>query len=412
MVKKINIAVLGHLDHGKSTLIGRLLYDAGVLPKDKIKEIKEASKCLGRDMEFAFFTDTFEEERKDAMTIDVIHTSFRTKKYEYNLIDCPGHREFIRNMLTGTSQAEGVILVISAKPNEGVQEQTKRHIFLAKMLGIKQLFIVVNKMDTAKYDKKRFLRIKEETVNLLKSVSYGKNIPFIPISAKRGDNIFKKSTNMSWYRGKPLIETLDERAKVTNSLINKPLRISVQGVYDDKDDKIIFGRVESGILKLNNEVYLNLCKEKGKIIAIKYSQRNKKESFAGDCVGLKLSGVDYNQIRRGEVCSSLYNKPEARKEFVVKIFILNGNIQKNDRLIIRCGTAEKSCKIKEIMRKINSENGRIIRENTMALNDTEAGEVRISTDEPLVIEKFSQFPTLGRFLLIKENKIISVGIIM
>ncbi|MBI5149119.1 50S ribosome-binding GTPase, partial [Candidatus Pacearchaeota archaeon] len=207
-MQKINLVMLGHLDHGKSTLIGRILYDTQTLLPDKIKEVESIWKTLGKNNEFAFFLDAFQEEVEEGMTIDTIQVTLKTKKQEYSLIDCPGHKEFTKNMLSGASQASTAILVISARKEEGIQEQTKRHIFLAKMLGIEQLFVVVNKMDAINYDEKRFNEIKQQAEEFLRGIGYAK-IFFIPISAKNGENVLTKSENMKWYTGDTLLNIVD-----------------------------------------------------------------------------------------------------------------------------------------------------------------------------------------------------------
>ena len=357
MSDKINLVLLGHLDHGKSTLIGRLLYEMGSILPDKIREVEQTCKNLGKEMEYAFFLDAFQDEVEGGMTIDTIMAVLKGKKHDYNVIDCPGHKEFIKNMLSGASNASSAILVISAKENEGVQEQTKRHVFLARMLGIEQLFVVVNKMDMRHYSQEVFDRIKREAEIFLGKIGY-RNIFFVPISAKKGDNIMQKSENMRWYKGKPIFEIIEENAKVQS------------------------------IEKFNEK---------------------KQSAGAGESIGLKIHGST-EKIKRGEICSEPSSQPQIAKEFGAEIFILSEEkLKKNEPLTIKILTSEKKCRISEIKEKINSASG-----EQMQLNDElkplDAAIVKISVQEPVVIEKFSRIQELGRFLLIKNNIVVAISI--
>ena len=200
---KINIMTAGHVDHGKSTLIGRLLYDSGAIRDDQLRKLKDMAKELKREtFEFAFVMDKLKEERERGLTIDIMHTPFHTSKYYYTIIDCPGHRDFVKNMITGTSQADASIFVVSVKSGEGVQEQTKEHAWLLKVMGVNQLVIAINKMDTVNYDQKRYNEVVAEVKKLLTMIGYKVDeIPFVPVSGLQGDNVFKKSEKMAWYKG-------------------------------------------------------------------------------------------------------------------------------------------------------------------------------------------------------------------
>ena len=199
------------------------------------------------------FLDSFREERTNALTLDTTQVSLKVNKCEYNIIDCPGHKEFIKNILTGTSQARFAILVVSAKLNEGFRRQAKLHILLAKMLGIKQLFIAVNKMDLVKYNKGRFREVKNQIKNFLKAADCYKDTPFIPISAMRADNLFSRSNNMNWYKGKPLVKLLNKKVNEPIPSKSRALRVLIQDIYDNKGSKLFVGRVESGVIRLNQK---------------------------------------------------------------------------------------------------------------------------------------------------------------
>ncbi|MHA1743121.1 MAG: GTP-binding protein, partial [Candidatus Heimdallarchaeota archaeon] len=228
----LNLMTAGHVDCGKSTLIGRLLYDTGAIKEEDLRKYKELAKEMKKEtFEFAFVMDIHKEERERGVTIDLMHRPFETQKWYFTIIDCPGHRDFVKNMITGASQADAAIFVISAKEGEGIQEQTKEHAWLMKVLGIPQIIVVLNKMDTVNYDEKRFNQVKEEAIKLLQSIGYKTDeIPFIPISAFVGDNVTKKSDKMPWYKGPTLLEALDTYVKMPEKPVDKPLRWPIQDV--------------------------------------------------------------------------------------------------------------------------------------------------------------------------------------
>ncbi|MCD6381632.1 MAG: GTP-binding protein, partial [Candidatus Aenigmarchaeota archaeon] len=253
----LNLVTIGHVDHGKSTLVGRLLFDSGAIREDQLRKLKEEAKEKGKEtFEFAFVMDRLKEERERGLTIDIMHQKFETNKYYFTIIDAPGHRDFIKNMITGTAEADGAILVVSAK--EGPQEQTKEHIFLAKILGVEQLIVAINKMDTVNYEEKRFNEVKEEVSKLLKAVGYKpEEITFIPISAYNGDNVVKKSDKTPWYNGPTIVEALDQ-FKEPERPIDKPLRIPIQDVYSIRGvGTVPVGRVMTGVLKVGDRIIIN-----------------------------------------------------------------------------------------------------------------------------------------------------------
>ena len=214
---KINIITAGHVDAGKSTLVGRLLYDTGAIRDDQLRKLKDTAKELKRETwEFAYVMDKLKEERERGLTIDIMHRPFSTQKHYYTIIDCPGHRDFVKNMITGTSQADAAIFVVSAKPGEGVQEQTKEHAFLMKVMGINQLVVAINKMDSANFDQKRYEEVVEQAKKLLSSIGFKVDeIAFVPLSGLKGDNVFKKSENMPWYKEGTLLEITLSMASIS-----------------------------------------------------------------------------------------------------------------------------------------------------------------------------------------------------
>src|SRR3989344_940249 len=252
----LNVVFVGHVDHGKSTTVGRLLYDSGNIPEQEMRKLKEKAQELGKaGFEFAFVMDNLKEERERGVTIDLSHKKFSTQKYECTIIDAPGHKDFVKNMITGASQADVGFLVVAA--SEGIKAQTKEHIFLCKTLGVNQIAIVVNKMDTIKWDEAKFNDVKKQVSDLLKTVGYKPDeTAFIPISAYEGDNVVKKSSNMGWYKGPTVVEQLDN-FKQPEKPTNLPLRLPIQDVYNITGIGVIpVGRVETGIMKVGDKVII------------------------------------------------------------------------------------------------------------------------------------------------------------
>jgi translation elongation factor TU len=399
----VNVVLVGHVDHGKSTLIGRLLYDSESIKDERVEEIQKLAEEYKRRFEFAYFLDSFEDELKEERTIDTVSLMFKSKLNYYTITDVPGHKEFIKNMLTGASHADVAVLVVSA--GEGVQEQTRRHMFLLKMLGIKQVFVVVNKMDAVDYKKERFETVKKQITELLNSFDYQtEEMLFIPASAMEGDNIYKESERMEWYNGPTLIEALDG---VTVEEKEKPLRFVVQDVYVVEGEKIVVGRVESGMLRKGDEVIFEPSGVKEKIEKIKVFEGELEEASTGDCIGILING----EVRRGDVGGAVENPPMSKEQFLGEAVLLGKNMKKGETVELRCGTAKVRCEIKEIKEKINSETGEVMESNPEGINEHDAATIVFAT-EPLVVEKFAEIPELGRFVLVKDSKNIGAGVVL
>ncbi len=405
---KINLVVVGHKDHGKSTLIGRLLYDSKAILEQKLQGIRNELKESGKEFEFAFLLDSLEEERKGGLSIDIIQTPFKSKKYFYTIIDCPGHREFIKKMLTGASQADAAVLVVSAK--EGIQDQTRQHTFLIKTLGIRQLVVAVNKMDEMSYEQNKYDETCKELRRILGSLGYEKTT-MIPISAFAGDNIFTKSKKMKWYNGLTLIETLDKTISPSTLPVNKPLRGFVQDTYQHKDQEIIVCKVETGILETGKVISFNPSGKEGLLKAIEAFGIRITKAEPGDSVGLLVTSI--NEIKRGEVVSYTENRPRKVKSFVAKIILFsNIEVKNNDVLTIRCGTAEKKCKVQRILNEIDPINLTVCTEFPESLKEGSVGEVKLFALEPLCVEKYSESPPLGRFVIEGKKGTAGAGLVL
>ena len=405
---KINLVVVGHKDHGKSTLIGRLLHDSKAIPEQKLDEIREELRSAGKEFEFAFVLDSLEEERAGGLTIDIMHTPFKSKKYFYMIIDCPGHREFIQKMLTGASQADAAILVVSAK--EGIEDQTKEHLFLIKTLGIKQLIVAVSKMDMVDYDEEAFKRFSNGVKEMLSSIGY-LDVPVIPVSAFMGDNVTERSEKMRWHRGGTLIETLDRTVKPAKPLSEKPLRCVVQDTYELEGENVVVCRVETGKLETGQAVLVMPIMEKAVVEKIESFGEETKVAAPGDSIGIVLKGI--SDLKRGHVLSSAEERLRPTEEFVAELVIFADlELRVGDVVAVRIGTAETTCEVQRILEKIDAVELTVVEEKPKSLESREAGKILLRALEPLYVEAYSDFPQLGRFVVIGGKGAAAAGIVL
>jgi len=412
----INMMTAGHVDAGKSTLIGRLLYDTGAIRDEEMRKLKDLAKELKKEtFEFAFVMDTVKEERERGLTIDIMHRPFETNKWFFTIIDCPGHRDFVKNMITGAAQADVAILVISAKEGEGIQEQTKEHAWLLKVLGIGQILIAMNKMDAANYSEQRYNQLKQEIINkLLKPIGYKVDeIPFIPVSAFVGDNIAKKSPNMPWYKGPTLIEAFDQFIKEPEKPTQKPLRLPVQDVYSITGvGTVPVGRVETGILKVNDTIVFEPAGVKGEVKDIEIHHQKILEAKPGDNVGFNVRGVAKEQIKRGDVAGHVNNPPTVAKEFTAQIIVLNHPtvMTKGYTPVFHCHTSSVACTITEIIAKIDPRTGAVVQEHPDFIKTGDAAKIKATPTKPFVIEKNADFPELARFAIRDMAMTVAAGV--
>ncbi|RKY23835.1 MAG: translation elongation factor EF-1 subunit alpha [Planctomycetota bacterium] len=414
---KINIITAGHVDHGKSTLIGRLLFDSGSIRPEQMRKMEDLAKEFKKEtFEFAFVMDKLKEERERGLTIDIMHRPFHTKKYYYTIIDCPGHRDFVKNMITGASQADAAIFVVSAKTGEGVQEQTKEHAYLMKVLGINQLIAAINKMDTVNYDQKRFDEVSEETKKLLKSIGFDTSkIPFVPVSGLKGDNVFKKSDNLAWYKGPTLIEAMDATIVPPKQPTDKPLRIPVQETYSITGvGTVPVGRVETGILKVGDKVVFEPSGATGEVKSIEMFHKKQSEARPGDNVGFNVRGIGKKDVKRGDVCGHPDNPPTVAKEFTAQIIVLQHPtvITAGYTPVFHCGTASIACKIEEIIAKIDPKTGQVIKEKPDFIKTGDAARIRVIPTKPMVVEKQADIPQLSRFAIRDMGQTVAAGIVL
>ncbi len=410
----LNLVFIGHVDHGKSTSVGRMLADTGNVDAYLIEKYKKQAEEKGKaTFEFAWVMDSLKEERERGVTIDVAHKRFNTDKYYFTVIDAPGHRDFVKNMITGTSQADAAVLVVSAI--EGPQAQTKEHIFLARTLGVKQVIVALNKMDATKpaWSEQRYNECKEEVGKILKSIGFKLDeVPFVPYSAYKGDNATKPSTNMPWYKGPTLLDALNnlkEPAKATNL----PLRVPIQDVYTITGiGTVPVGRVECGVLKPETKIMFEPCHVVGEVKSVEMHHEQMAAAYPGDNVGFNVRGIAKNDVKRGDVAGPVDKPPTVAKTFTAQIMVLNhpSVITVGYTPVFHIHTAQVACTFLELQKKLDPATGATKEENPQFLKTGDAAIVKIQPSRPMVIEKAKEFPQLGRFAIRDMGQTVAAGI--
>ncbi|RLE60264.1 MAG: translation elongation factor EF-1 subunit alpha [Thermoprotei archaeon] len=417
----LNLVVIGHVDHGKSTLMGRFLYEVGAVDPRIIQQYEEEAKKLGRETwKYAWVLDKLKEERERGLTIDLGFYKFETKKYFFTLIDAPGHRDFVKNMITGASQADAAVLVVSAKEGEfeaGISPagQTREHVFLAKTMGVDQLMVCINKMDTVNYSKERYEEIKKILTRLLKMVGYKVDeIAFIPTSAWYGDNVTKKSDKTPWYDGPTMLEAFDN-FKEPPRPIDKPLRIPIQDVYTIKGvGTVPVGRVETGVLRVGDKVIFNPPKVVGEVKSIETHHTPIQEAVPGDNIGFNVKGVERSQLRRGDVAGHVDNPPTVAEEFTGRIFVIfhPTAIAAGYTPVLHVHTATTPVTFAELLQKIDPRSGSVAEEKPQFIKQGDAAVVKFKPRKLVVIEKYSEIPQLGRFAVRDSGRTIAAGVVL
>jgi elongation factor 1-alpha len=416
MAKKehLNLVFIGHVDSGKSTTVGRILYETGAISEQVLNKLKDEAAKVGKaTFEFAFVMDALKEERERGVTIDIAHREFETPKYHCTIIDAPGHRDFVKNMITGASQADAAVLQVSVK--DGIQPQTKEHAFLAKVLGISQLAVNMNKMDAVGYKKEEFEKVKAEVDKLLRGIGYKvETVPFVPCSGYAGDNLTKKSANMPWYTGPTLIEVIDT-FKVPPKPVDKALRLPVQDVFTITGHGTVpVGRVETGVMKPGDALVVMPSGVKGECKKIEMHHQELTEAMPGDNVGFNLKGVDKKDIKRGDVIGPASNPPKVAEEFTAQIVVLNHPtaISIGYTPVFHIHTAQFAGKITELVEKKDPKTGQTAQAKPDFLKTGDVAVVKIQPLKPIVVEKFADFPPLGRFALRDMGQTVAAGVVL
>lgn len=405
--KTLNFVIVGHVDHGKSTLIGRLFFDTDSLPYDKIEEVKKASEGrAGAEIEFAFLMDHLREEREQGVTIDTAQTFFKTPKRDYVIIDAPGHVEFVKNMITGASQAEAALLIVDVV--EGVAEQTKRHANLISMLGLEQIIVVINKMDEVDYKEESFNRVKRDVGDFFSNTGL-KGDYYIPISALKGENVVSHSNSMRWYKGPTILASLDS---LENRVLpeDKSLIFPIQDVYKIYGNRVAVGRVEAGWIEKNMKVKILPEGTKIKIKSIEKFNEEKNRAVAGESIGITTGDPAF--LQRGSVLCIEGKEPTITKSFEANLVWLSKEaFDINERIRIRLATQETSGNVISIKKRINSSSLEVLEEDATIIKNLEIGDIVFETKNPIAITKFNDIQELGRFVLVRGNDVVAGGII-
>jgi len=417
----VSLVVIGHVDAGKSTTTGHLIYKCGGIDKRTIEKYeKEAAEMGKSSFKYAWVLDNLKAERERGITIDIALWKFETPKYSFTVIDAPGHRDFIKNMITGTSQADVAVLVIDSAPGgfEGgwaSEGQTKEHALLAFTLGVKQMIVALNKMDSCAYAEARYNDIKEEVSGYLKKVGYKPaKIPFVPISGWVGDNMIDRSANMAWYKGPILLEALDSVTPPERPT-NKPLRLPLQDVYKIGGiGTVPVGRVETGILKPNMVVTFGPVGLSTEVKSVEMHHESLAEAVPGDNVGFNCKNVSVKDLKRGYVASNSADDPAKGTEtFSAQVIIMShpGQIQNGYTPVLDCHTSHIATKFKNIDEKMDRRTGKSLEENPKFVKNGDACMVTMEPTKPMVVETFADYPPLGRFAVRDMRQTVAVGVI-
>ncbi|MFT4311299.1 MAG: translation elongation factor EF-1 subunit alpha [Candidatus Woesearchaeota archaeon] len=413
----LNLVFIGHVDHGKSTSVGRLMFDSGNVPEQAMRKLQEKAKELGKaGFEFAFVMDNLKEEQERGVTIDLAHKKFVTDKYDFTVIDAPGHRDFVKNMITGASQADAAVLVVAA--NDGINAQTKEHVFLARTLGVGQLIVGINKMDISgvDYKEERFNKVKEEVTALVKSVGYKPDaVQFVGMASLKGDNIVKKSENMSWYKGPTLLDAINN-LQPPEKPTDLALRMPIQDVYSITGIGVVpVGKIECGVLKVGQKVTAMPGREgkgvNGEVKTIEMHHEQHKEAEPGDNVGTSIRGFGKKDVARGDVVGPADNPPTVVEEFQAQIVVLNhpSVITVGYTPVFHVHTAQIACQFVKIDKKLNPTTGEVLQENPDFIKNGDAAIVTLRPVQGLVIEKQKEFPQMSRFAIRDSGSTVAAG---
>lgn len=410
----LNLIFIGHVDAGKSTSVGRLMYETKAISEKDLQKYKEIAKQLNRPtFEFAFVMDSLKEEQERGITIDIAHRDFQTSKYYFTIIDAPGHKDFVKNMITGASQADAAVLVVTAP--DGIMAQTKEHAILISVLGVKQVIVAINKMDAVQYSQEKYDNVKKSVSDLLKTLGYKVDtINFVPYSAYEGTNVAAKaSEKMPWYNGPTLLEAID-MFTVPAKPTDKPLRLPIQDVFSVSGfGTVPVGRVETGIVKPGDNVIIMPEGIKTVIKSVEMHHKQLTQAEPGDNIGFNIKDVEKKSIKRGDVIGPASNPPTVATEFIAQIIVLHHQnvIAKGYTPVFHIHTIQVACTITEILEKKDPKTGQTLEKNPETLKTGDIAIVKIKPTKPIVVEKASEFPQLARFAIRDMGETVGAGLI-
>jgi len=410
----MNLVFIGHVDHGKSTTVGRLLFDTGNISEQQLRKLKDKAQELGKaGFEFAYVMDNLKEEQERGVTIDLAHKKFETDKFDFTIIDAPGHKDFVKNMITGASQADAAVLVVAA--NDGVNAQTKEHVFLSRTLGVGQMIVAVNKMDLQDYSEKRFGEVKEEVTKLMRSVGFKMDaVKFVPIASLPGENIAKKSEKLPFAQY-TLLEAING-LNAPERPVNLPLRMPIQDVYNITGIGVVpVGKIETGVMKLGQKVIATPGREgtgvKGEVKTIEMHHSQQQTAEPGDNVGISVRGFGKKDVARGDVIGPEDNPPTVAQEFDAQIVVLNhpSVITVGYTPVFHIHTDQKACTFTAIKKKLNPATGEVLEENPDFIKNGDAAIVTLRPVQPMVIETQKDNPHLARFAIRDSGQTVAAG---
>jgi len=421
--KHLNLVIIGHIDHGKSTLMGAMLIKSGAISDREARELEKLAKEYDRESwSYAYVFDRLKEERQRGITIDLAFRKFETKTKYFTIIDAPGHADFVKNMITGASQADAAILVVSGKKGEmevgiAANGQTREHAYLAQTLGVKQLVVAVNKADVYDYSEERYNEVKDATSELLKSIGFPvKKIPFVPVSGIKAENLTEKTDKLSWYDGPTLLDAIDS-FEIPAKPTNKPLRIPIQDAYSIKGTGVVpVGRVETGVLKKNDKIVIMPTGFQGEIRSIEMHHEEIDEAEPGDNIGFSIRGIEMKDVGRGDVMGHPNDVPTVvtpKGNWTGQIIVIwhPTVIAQGYTPVIHAHTAQVAAKFIELIKKLDQKTGAVIEDNPKFLKKNESAIVKLQPIKKLCIEKYNDFPELGRFAVRDMGRTACVGIV-
>ncbi|TXT63813.1 MAG: Elongation factor 1-alpha [Promethearchaeota archaeon] len=419
----LNLVIIGHIDHGKSTMMGALLIKTGAVTDREARELEKIAKEFDRDSwSYAYVFDKLKEERQRGITIDLAFRKFETPNKYFTIIDAPGHRDFVKNMITGASQADAAILVVSGKKGEmevgiAANGQTREHAYLAQTLGVKQLVVAINKADVWDYDEDRYNECIQSVSALLRNIGFPvKKIPFVPVSGLLGENLTEKCDKMPWYDGPTLIDAID-KFELPEKPVDKPLRVPIQDAYRIKGTGVVpVGRVETGVLKKGDQILIQPTGYKGEIRSIEMHHEEIPEAEPGDNIGFSIRGLTMEDVHRGDVMGRPDNPPTVitpNGNFTGQVIVIwhPTAVAQGYTPVIHAHTAQVAAKFVELKKKLDQKTGAVIEDSPKFIKKNEAAIVTMSPIKKLCLEKYEDIPEMGRFAVRDMGRTVAVGIV-
>lgn len=412
----LNVVFVGHVDQGKSTTVGRVFFDGGAVSEQEMKKFKEEAEKHGKaGFEFAYVMDNLKEERERGVTINLSYKKLITQNFEVTIIDAPGHKDFVKNMITGASQADAAFLVVGCE--DSVQPQTKEHVWLLRTMGVKHLAVLVNKMDVVNYDEAKFNKTAEEVKAVIKQAGYPVDTtPFIPGSALMGEGVSKKSDKLSWYKGPTVLEQID-KFPAPEKPTNLPMRMPIQDVYEITGiGTVPVGKIETGIMKIGQKIIVIPGRSgtgiPGEVRSIEAHHEQLKEAEAGDNVGINLRGVGKKDMARGDVICDAASPASMVEEFEAQVAIINHPtvIAKGYTPVFHVHTAQVPCQFVEIKAKLDPATGQVAEENPDFLKNGDVAIVKIRPVGNLVMESADKNPNMARFAIRDAGVTVAAGV--